>query len=777
MCAVHWSVGLRNGFMTVWFCFVPSLLLGQSLPSLAVSENQRFLVNSNDEPFFYLGDTAWELFHRLDREQATRYLEKRAAQGFTVIQAVALAELDGLRTPNAYGHPPLRDDDPTKPLIVEGPNNDYWDHVDWVVAKANALGMYVGLLPSWGDKWNQKWGKGPAVFTESNAEVYGQWLATRYKDAGVIWILGGDRPIESDAHRAVIDGMAKGLRLGDGGKHLITFHPIGESTSSDPFHDRSWLAFNMQQTGHRLDPTPGLERIIADYNRAPIKPVIDGEPLYEDHPISFDPVANGFSCDAPIRQRAWWHVLAGACGHTYGCHNVWQMQDQSHEPVGWARHYWHESLDLFGAGDMQHLKQLVLARPYLTRIPDQSLISSAIEQGTNHLRAARDEAGTYAIIYAPVGKEFEVDCSKLASPSLVAWWYDPRHGTASAAAPFANEGKRTFKPPREGIGNDWVLVIDTQGMYPIVTNAIDSQAKRDPISMPLWPEGIPAGPSASFTEVVDTKTKDEGSDSKGDRLIRGVTQPTIDVYLPANNPTGAMVVIYPGGGFYVLAIDKEGHDVARWLNQHGIAAAVVKYRLPDPQHGVFVETVTIPDALQAVTLVKQHATQWQLNPDRIGVMGFSAGGYLAAYVGTHVSPDSIDATDARPNTTARAPRGMVRFAAPIYPLTDYLDLGDRSDSSLRQLLGDDARTRWPAFDPAQRATANSAAMFLVHTADDGLTSRHSLRMTEPLRSHGVDCELNLFPRGGHGYGIRDVGTTVAQWPDRFLRWLDDELAK
>jgi hypothetical protein len=121
-----------------------------ALARLKVSDNHRFLAREDGSPFFYLGDTAWELFHRLNREEADRYLENRASKGFTVIQAVALAELDGIDAPNAYGHRPLLNNDPTQPDVKDGPANDYWDHVDYIVEKANALGLYIGLLPTWG---------------------------------------------------------------------------------------------------------------------------------------------------------------------------------------------------------------------------------------------------------------------------------------------------------------------------------------------------------------------------------------------------------------------------------------------------------------------------------------------------------------------------------------------------------------------------------------------------------------------------------------------------
>ncbi|MBM4414003.1 MAG: DUF4038 domain-containing protein, partial [Chloroflexi bacterium] len=186
-----------------------------------VSANQRFLRTDTGEPFFYLADTAWELFHRLTYDQASYYLADRAEKGFTVIQAVVLAELDGLRTPNAHGDVPFDD------LAQCTPNAGYFAHVDAVIAKANQLGVYMALLPTWGDKWNKKWGEGPEIFTPENAFGYGQWLGQRYRDADIIWVLGGDRPIETPRHQAIVEAMAAGVRDGDGGRHLCTFHPQG----------------------------------------------------------------------------------------------------------------------------------------------------------------------------------------------------------------------------------------------------------------------------------------------------------------------------------------------------------------------------------------------------------------------------------------------------------------------------------------------------------------------------------------------------------------------
>lgn len=214
------------------------------LPRLRVTENRRFLEYDDGTPFFYLGDTAWELFHRLDYDESDYYLSNRAAKGFSVIQAVLLGELDGIHTRNANGDLPLEDDDPTRPV------EEYFAHVDRVVDRAAELGIVMGLLPAWGDKWQSGPGKGPVVLTPENSEEYGRFLGERYRDKPVIWILGGDRNIQGDTDRAVIEALAKGLREGDAGEHLITFHPRGPGRSSDYWHESEWLDFNMCQSSH-----------------------------------------------------------------------------------------------------------------------------------------------------------------------------------------------------------------------------------------------------------------------------------------------------------------------------------------------------------------------------------------------------------------------------------------------------------------------------------------------------------------------------------------------
>jgi len=441
------------------------------ITGLKVSPDKHYLVHDDGTPFFYLGDTAWELFHRLNREEAVKYLEDRAKKGFTVIQAVAIAELEGHRDPNPYGHLPLVDLDPASPDVKEGPQNDYWDHVDYIVDKANELGLYIGFLPTWGRYWHDE----KPLFTPENAAVYGEWLGKRYGSKGVIWILGGDRRVETETQRAIIEAMAEGLRKGDGGRNLITFHPRGGSGSSEYFHNSAWLDFNMRQNGHQAeyagtypdDKSPDLTgNTWKDYAMKPVKPVIDGEPLYEDHPLRFRPRDNGHSNASDVRRPLYWDLFDGAFGHTYGHHSVWQMWDEGRRPINFPLMPWHEAINAPGAGQMQYGKKLIESRPFLTRIPDMSVIvnesvtTSIPGAGRYRFSATRDTEGTYAMIYVPTGREFRVRTDVIRGNRVTAWWFNPRNGKAIKAGTFENQGERSFTPPEPGEALDWILVLD-----------------------------------------------------------------------------------------------------------------------------------------------------------------------------------------------------------------------------------------------------------------------------------------------------------------------------
>lgn len=443
---------MRN-ILSLFFCLMTAISTAQQLK---VSADKRFLTYADGKPFFYLGDTAWELFHRLNREEADGYLEDRAAKGFTVIQAVALAELDGLTVPNPYGNLPLKNNDPAQP------NEAYFEHVDYIITKAESLGMFTGLLPTWGDKWNKKWGAGPEVFTPENARTYGAWLGNRYKGKPVIWILGGDRNPESETHLAIIRAMAEGIRQSVGNSQLITFHPMGKSASSEFFHTDNWLDFNMFQSGHDKFNIPNYAFTVKDYARQPTKPVLDGEPRYEDHPVNWKP-ENGYFEDFDARQAAYWSVLSGACGHTYGDHNIWQFWQQGRNPISSARTPWPDALDHPGSTQMGYLRNLLESRPWQSLLPDQSLVTVP-DSSREHVRAARAADGSFLLVYVPNGETIKVNLEKLTGKDLSGWWFSPKAGVAARIGKVRKSGSREFDAPGESFrGNDWVLVIDDAG--------------------------------------------------------------------------------------------------------------------------------------------------------------------------------------------------------------------------------------------------------------------------------------------------------------------------
>ncbi len=334
-------------------CFVFCTAINiYSFAQLLVSADKHYLLKKDGTPFFWLGDTAWELFHRLNREEAKEYLQNRADKGFTVIQAVVLAELDGLNTPNAYGDKPLIDNDPLKP------DEAYFKHIDFIVHEAAKRGLIIAMLPTWGDKWyKDKWGIGPEIFNAENAKAYGAWIAKRYaKDDNIIWVLGGDRTPQNETHLSIIRAMAEGIKSTDK-NHLLTFHPTGGQSSYAFFADDAWIDFHMSQTGHKVG-NPDYKTNIKAYALKNVKPHVNGEPNYEDHPNDWNPGEKGWMDDFDTREAAYWNMLSGGAGHTYGNHNIWQMYDEVRAPINNARTSWHVAMDYRGAYDIGYMRRM-----------------------------------------------------------------------------------------------------------------------------------------------------------------------------------------------------------------------------------------------------------------------------------------------------------------------------------------------------------------------------------------------------------------------------------
>jgi len=468
---------------------IPSITVGAAannssrtaLPRVHVHSEGHYLQTENGRPFFWLGDTAWQLIHATTREECSYYLHARAGQGFTVIQTVVLSEFDGIRKPSALGLRPFADDDPSRP------NEPYFDRVADIVDEAASLGLYVALVPTWGDKLTAPWGVGPRLFRNDNLPVarsYAQYLARKLKGrSNVIWLLGGDRPprlggphneyLEDIARKAgftdtqdwtpIWRAIAQGLSEGASAAPLIAYHPQGGVSSSQYLHNESWLAINGMQSGHGGGhDVPVWSWIARDYALAPAKPTLDLEPNYEDHPYNPWPrwdASTGFFRDHDVRKQVYRSVFAGGCGVTYGHNAIWGFIGSRNDPIMYVDRDWIDALYRPGGRQMTFLRRLIESRPFFQRIPDQSVIVGDAGSGGSHIQATRDREGTFAFVYVPTNDQsFTVDLAAIRSPQVRAWWYDPRTGVGTLLGTMPGKAQHEFRTPP--YGPDWVLVFD-----------------------------------------------------------------------------------------------------------------------------------------------------------------------------------------------------------------------------------------------------------------------------------------------------------------------------
>lgn len=465
-----------NKLFIASFLLVLTLVIGASsqsvlsekkgLSALKVSENHRFFVDEKGNPFFWLGDTGWLLFTKLNREEADQYLTDRAAKGFNVIHVMVLHSLN---TKNSYGDSALIEMNIATPLVTEGNTfedpvqYDYWDHVDYVVDKAAEKGIYIGLVPVWGS--NVKAGK---IFTDQ-AEKYAEFLAKRYRNqSNVVWLNGGD--IRGSDSIRVWQTIGKTLKK-FAPDHLVTFHPFGRTQSSTWFHNEPWLDFNMFQSGHRRydqdtarnETSYGEDnwRYVAnDYQKSPVKPTLDGEPSYEGIPQGLHDTLQPRWNDNDMRRYAYWSVFSGACGFTYGNNSVMQFYKPDGKPGAYgARQSWTEAINSPGATQMKHLKNLMLKYQFTKLVPDQSLVANQGER-YNYQAALRSEK--YLMVYSYNGRSISLNQGNFKGDEFRFSWFCPRDGSVIDGRKLRKAEIAEFDPPGDSEnGNDWVLILET----------------------------------------------------------------------------------------------------------------------------------------------------------------------------------------------------------------------------------------------------------------------------------------------------------------------------
>lgn len=281
------------------------------------------------------------------------------------------------------------------------------------------------------------------------------------------------------------------------------------------------------------------------------------------------------------------------------------------------------------------------------------------------------------------------------------------------------------------------------------------------VTLKLWPDGIPG--SKTDPSYLENITITDGKTIRCEKVIT----PDLTVFLPApEKANGAAVMICPGGGYGALAFDHEGNAIAKWLNDNGIAGIILKYRLPSDQIMKDKTVGPLQDAQEAMRVIRRHASEWKIDPKRIGVIGFSAGGHLASTISTHYAEKVYDVKD---NTSARPD-----FSLLIYPVvsmdTLFTHMGSRNNL-LGLKPGNDLVQR---FSNELQITADTPPAFLVHSSDDNAVPvMNSIGYYKGLQKNKIPAELHIFQKGGHGYGLATGKGTESSWPDLCMQWLKE----
>ena len=438
---------------------------------LMISSNNRYLQFENGSPFFWLGDTGWLVPQHLDRSEVEYYFNKCRRAGYNMVQ---IQVMDAVPSYNIYGQQSLPYGWDFTKADPEG-EYSYWDHLDYIVRKAEQNGIYIGMVAIWGSQVQS------GNINAEQAKAYGKFLAERYKNnPNIIWIMGGD--IQGDIHPEVWNALATSIKSIDN-KHLMTFHPRGRYTSAKWWSKASWMDFHTFQSGHRKygqrmgnkeypipDSTEEDNWMYVDSTWAykPIKPVLDDEPSYEDIPKGLHDANEARWQDYDVRRYAYWSVFGGSCGHTYGHNAIMQMLKPGY-PTGYGSDgtvkAWYQGLEDPGYNQMQYLSDLMLSFPYFDRNPDQSIIVG--KNGLKYDRLIATRGKDYLMVYNYNSNVMKIDLRKISGKKKLLWWFNPSDGAISFIG-TADNTIITMSPQIEKTDkiNDRVLIaIDAEKNY------------------------------------------------------------------------------------------------------------------------------------------------------------------------------------------------------------------------------------------------------------------------------------------------------------------------
>jgi hypothetical protein len=424
-----------------------------SVGPLRVSEDRRYLVDSQGAPFFWLGDTPWSLFATYSRADVITYLDDRKAKGYTVIQAVACWRDGNGCMANLDGERPFVGGDPSQP------NEAYFQNVDWILAQADQRGIVVALVPIWSNGLIAPWN---TILNEQQAREYGRYLGARYaQQNNIVWVLGGDTYVwdKGPIHQA----MATGIKQTDSGNKLTTFHPSSDIPNSlggvttdprfNPFGaSEGFLDFNMAQSWAYRSDLPRLLALM--YENHPVKPGVVAEGSYEGSVTDYP---TGPVTPELVRREAWLSYLSGG-GYTYGHMAIWAHTTD-----------WQRALDDPGAKSMAVLRNFMRTRRWWRYAPDTTIfpagvLPAAVSNTLSGGVAARSIDGDGILVYFSGPSAGVLNIGGLTSAqNYSALWINPENGDQIAAGDLSNAGVHTYQTPAGW--NDSVLALDNWSQF------------------------------------------------------------------------------------------------------------------------------------------------------------------------------------------------------------------------------------------------------------------------------------------------------------------------